>query len=70
MPSASAFWHKGEKLRVQIAGRYIREGWFEPLAWDEENVGNHIIHKGGKYESYIQVPYIGPKFKPGTFVSR
>ena len=69
VPSAR-FWHKGEKLRVQIAGRYIREGWFEPLAWDEENVGNHIIHTGGKYESYIQVPYIGPKFKPGTFVSR
>lgn len=31
VPSAR-IWHKGQKLRVQIAGRYIREGWFEPLA--------------------------------------
>lgn len=69
VPSAR-FWHKGEKLRVQISGRYIREGWFEPLAWDQENKGKHVIHTGGKYESYIQVPYIGPKYKPGQYVSR
>ncbi|MCF0193387.1 MAG: hypothetical protein HUK05_08300 [Prevotella sp.] len=69
VPSAR-FWHKGEKIRVQISGRYIREGWFEPLAWDAENKGNHIIHTGGQYDSYIQVPYIGPRFKPGDFVSR
>ncbi|MBO5656873.1 MAG: acyl esterase, partial [Agathobacter sp.] len=69
VPSAR-FWHKGEKLRVQISGRYIREGWFEPLAWDADNHGNHIIHTGGQYQSYIQVPYIGKKYKPGDFVSR
>ena len=27
----SRIWHKGQQIRVQISGRYIREGWFEPL---------------------------------------
>ncbi|NNK02305.1 MAG: CocE/NonD family hydrolase, partial [Desulfatitalea sp.] len=30
----SRIWHKGEQLRVRVAGHYIREGWFEPLMWD------------------------------------
>ncbi len=67
---SSRIWHKGEKLRIQIAGRYIREGWFEPLAWDTDNHGNHIIHTGGEYESYIQVPVIPPKFRSGDYVYR
>lgn len=67
---SSRIWHKGEKLRIQIAGRYIREGWFEPLAWDTDNRGRHIIHTGGSYESYIQVPVIPPKYKAGDYVYR
>jgi predicted acyl esterase len=67
---SSRIWHKGEKLRIQIAGRYIREGWFEPLAWDTDNHGNHIIHTGGEYESYVQVPVIPPKFRSGDYVYR
>ena len=67
---SSRIWHKGEKLRIQIAGRYIREGWFEPLAWDTDNHGNHIIHTGGEYESFIQVPVIPPKFRSGDYVYR
>ncbi len=63
-------WHKGEKLRIQIAGRYIREGWFEPLAWDTDNHGRHIIHTGGQYESFIQVPVIPPKYVAGDCVYR
>ena len=66
---SSRIWHKGEKIRVQVSGRYIREGWFEPLSWDTDNHGTHIIHTGGQYESYLQVPYIGPKYRPGDFVS-
>ena len=54
--------NKGERIRVQIAGRYIREGWFEPLAWDTDNHGNHIIHTGGQYESFLQVPMIPTKY--------
>ncbi|MBR2702027.1 MAG: hypothetical protein IKE77_08085, partial [Erysipelotrichaceae bacterium] len=60
---SSRFWHKGQKLRIQIAGNYIREGWFEPLSWDTDNHGKHIIHTGGKYDSWLQVPFIPPKFE-------
>ena len=63
-------YHKGEKLRIQIAGRYIREGWFEPLAWDQDNKGNHVIYTGGKYESFIQCPVIPPKYRAGEYVYR
>lgn len=60
---SSKLWHKGQQLRVQIAGRYIRENWFEPLRWDTDNKGNHIVHTGGKYDSFIQVPVIPAKYK-------
>ena len=69
VPTARIY-HKGEKLRIQIAGRYIREGWFEPLAWDTDNHGNQIIYTGGKYESFIQCPVILPKYKAGEYVYR
>ena len=61
----SRFWHKGQSLRIQIAGCYIREGWFEPLTWDTDNHGNHIIHTGGEYKSYLQIPVIAPKYQDG-----
>lgn len=67
---SSKIWHKGQKIRVQIAGRYIREGWFEPLAWDTDNKGNHVIHTGGVYDSYLQIPVIPPKYKAGDYVYR
>ena len=60
---SSRFWHKGQRIRVQIAGHYIREGWFEPLTWDTDNHGKHIIHTGGEYASFLQVPYIPPRYK-------
>ena len=61
----SRFWHKGQSLRIQIAGCYIGEGWFEPLTWDTDNHGNHIIHTGGEYKSYLQIPVIPPKYQDG-----
>jgi predicted acyl esterase len=67
---SSRFWHKGQYLRVQIAGRYIREGWFEPLTWETDNKGTHIIHTGGKYDSHLLIPYIPPKFRDGDIVYR
>lgn len=68
---SSKVWHKGQKLRVEVAGRYIREGWFEPLAWDTDNHGNHIIHTGGKYDSYLQVPVVPAKYQTkGGYVYR
>lgn len=66
----SRFFHKGQKLRVQIAGRYIREGWFEPLFWDQDNQGNHLIYTGGKYDSYLQIPVVPPRFQDGDIIIR
>jgi predicted acyl esterase len=66
----SRFWHAGQSLRVQVAGRYIREGWFEPLTWEADNHGQHIIYGGGKYDSYLQIPYIPPKFQDGDVIYR
>ena len=66
----SRFWHKGQSIRVQVAGRYIREGWFEPLTWESDNQGNHIIFTGGQYDSYLQIPVIPPKFQDGDCIYR
>jgi len=67
----SRFWHKGESLRVEVAGRYIRDkGWFEPLGWDVDNKGNHIIHSGGQYDSYLQIPVVPPKYQVGDYIYR
>lgn len=66
----SRFWHKGQYIRVQIAGRYIREGWFEPLSWEADNQGIHVIHSGGKYDSFLQIPFIPPKFQDGDIIVR
>ncbi|MDF2872552.1 MAG: putative hydrolase, CocE/NonD family [Anaerocolumna sp.] len=67
---SSKLWHKGQKIRVQIAGRYIREGWFEPLSWETDNKGSHVIHTGGKYESFLQIPVIPPKYQAGDYIYR
>ncbi len=66
----SRFWHKGQQIRVQIAGRYIREDWFEPLFWDTDNRGNHVIYTGGEHASYLQIPVIPPKFRDGDIIIR
>jgi uncharacterized protein len=66
----SRIWHKGQQIRVQISGRYIREGWFEPLQWEADNQGKHIIHTGGTYDSFLQIPVIPPKYQDGEFIYR
>lgn len=67
----SRFWHKGQSIRVQICGRYLRaEGWHEPLVWDTDNKGRHIVHTGSEYNSYLQIPVIPPKFQDGDIVYR
>jgi predicted acyl esterase len=66
----SRIWHKGQQLRLQIAGRYFREGWFEPFTWELKNKGRHIIHTGGTYESYLQIPVIPPKYRAGEYAQR
>jgi uncharacterized protein len=66
----SRIWHEGQQLRVQVAGRYIREGWFERLIWYPDNKGNHVIHSGGKYDSYLQIPVVPPRYRAGDYVCR
>jgi predicted acyl esterase len=66
----SRVYHKGERFRVQIAGRYIREGWFEPLAWDTDNGGTHTVHTGGDTASYIEIPVVEPRYVAGDYVRR
>lgn len=66
----SRIWHKGQKLRLQIAGKYIRDPWFEPLVWFPDNKGEHVIHTGGKYESYLLVPEIPPRYEDGDYIYR
>ncbi len=60
----SRIWHKGETIRLQITGKYLRDqGWFETLNWNSINEGTQSIHTGPKFESYLQIPVIPPKFK-------
>ena len=66
----SWMFHKGQSLRIEVAGRYIREGWFEPLSWETDNHGRHIIHTGGKFKSFLQIPVIPPKYKAGDYIYR
>ncbi|MEV6362228.1 CocE/NonD family hydrolase [Nocardia asteroides] len=66
----SRIWHAGQRIRVQIAGHYIRDGWFEPLTWQTDNHGRHIIHTGGEYQSYLQIPVIPPRYRAGVYTYR
>jgi len=66
----SRIWHKGQQLRIIVTGHYIREDWFLNVGYDAENNGNHVIHTGGKYDSYLQVPVIPPKYQAGDYIYR
>jgi len=66
----SRIWHKGQQLRVQVSGHYVREGWFEPFFWDVDNKGKHVIYSGGKYDSYLQIPVIPPRYVADDYVYR
>ncbi len=67
----SKIWHGGQQIRVQVAGHYIREaGWFERLVWNPDNRGNHVIYTGGKYDSYLQIPVIPPRYVAKNYIYR
>lgn len=69
----SRMWHKGETLRIEIEGRYIKTEWFEDrkMTFTEDNGdGIHVIHTGGRYDSYLQIPVIPPKYKSGDYEVR
>lgn len=58
-------WHAGQQLRLTIQGFALP--WMEDtiisggkpiFVWDTRNKGTHIVHTGGRYDSYLQVPDI------------
>lgn len=67
----SKFFHAGERIRVEVAGQYLRDpGWFEYFAWDTDNKGDHVIHTGGQFDSYFEIPVIPPKYVAGDRIYR
>ena len=69
----SRFWHKGETLRLEISGHFIKSDWFEDfrLGFDLDNgEGIHVFHTGGEHESFLQIPVIPPKFQVGDYIVR
>ncbi len=69
--ATSRIWHKGQILRIRVAGRYIRDsGWFEPLSWETDNAGYHVLHTGGDVSSYLEIPVVPPKYSDNGYVYR
>ena len=69
----SRIWHKGEILRVEVQGRFIETEWFEDskMGFIEDNGdGIHVLHTGGEYQSFLQIPVIPPKYTSGEYVYR
>ena len=69
----SRVWHKGETIRVEITGSFIRTEWAmdNTMAFETDNGdGKHVIHTGGKYDSYLQIPFIPPIYKSGDYELR
>ncbi len=55
--------HPGQQLQLSIAGYDLSapgRGHDRPIP-HAQNKGNHILHTGGKYDSYLLVPVIPPK---------
>lgn len=66
-------WHKGERLRLEISGRFIKSDWFEDKGMKfttDNGAGRHVIHTGGEYESFLQIPVVPPKYRSGEFIVR
>ena len=67
----SWIWHKGQTLRITICGKYVRhEKWLFAEMPEYDNKGNHIIHTGGQYDSYLQIPVIPPKYQDRYYTYR
>lgn len=68
-------WHAGEELRVEITPEFIKTDWYEDHGMNfytdngPEGV-QHVIHTGGCYPSYLQLPVIPPKYTSGEFTYR
>lgn len=67
-------WHKGETLRLQISADFKLNEWYEDCRMKfivdngEKGEAKHVIHTGGQYDSYLQIPTIPPKYTAGDYV--
>lgn len=69
----SRVWHEGESLRLEISGRFTKSEWAMDMAMGfatDNGDGRHVIHTGGKYSSYLQIPCIPPKYRRGDYIVR
>lgn len=69
----SRVWHAGEQISIQLAGHFIKTDWFHdsPMNHEVDNGdGLHVIHTGGTYDSYLQIPVIPPKYQVGDYIYR
>ncbi len=66
----SRMWHKGQVFRLLVSGQMIKSEWPLPFDYPPSNKGVHIIHGGGKYVSYLQIPVIPPKYQAGDYMYR
>jgi predicted acyl esterase len=52
-------WHAGQGLRVIVAGHNMEKPQFEHLPpIRTRNLGDHILHTGGKYATYLLAPVV------------
>ena len=65
----SRFWHKGPADPRADRGSLHQENWFEPLQWDTDNYGRHLV-TGGEHDSYLQIPVIPPRYQDGDYIYR
>lgn len=69
----SRVWHKGEYISIRLAGKFIKTNWFHDVSMNHQADNGpagtkHVIHTGGKYDSYLQIPTIPPKYTSGDYV--
>lgn len=67
----SRIWHKGEYISIQLCGSWIHTEWFHDVSMNHDvdnGNGMHVIHTGGQYDSWLQVPGIPPKWVSGEYV--
>ncbi len=69
----SRVWHKGEHLRVEITGEFVRTSRnldYLTRYVTDNGAGKHVIHTGGEYGSYLQIPVVPPKYRGGGRIVR
>jgi predicted acyl esterase len=67
---ASVLFHAGEQLAVEISGKYgVKDDLLRGYN-DRVNNGRHSVYTGGKYDSYLLVPFIPQARSFSTFGGR